>query len=118
MTRKHFNAFAEAIRKHNSGSGNQFDKHQIETLIEVFQEFNSRFNADRFREACKSETDKDETARNERILELAKEQHQRDGECEIDDNAVISEGGENGTYVQSWVWVDFADTDLDKDGAE
>lgn len=57
----------------------------------------------------------DETARNQRIKQLAREQHQSDGECEIDDNALISEGDDNGTYVQAWVWVDFSGTDLDKE---
>ena len=49
------------------------------------------------------EPDDDDTdpGRDERIKELAKEQWHRDGECEIDDNAVISEGDDNGTYVQA-----------------
>jgi len=53
------------------------------------------------------------------ILAMAHEQHHTDskeGELEIDDNAKLSEGDDNGTYVQAWVWVSFADTELDKEG--
>ena len=48
------------------------------------------------------------------IIELAREQHQKDGELEIDDDAKPSEGNDNGCYLQAWVWVDFADTKFDK----
>lgn len=62
-----------------------------------------------------------DNAREERIRELAREQHQVDGEVEIDDvigGAEISEGDDNGAYVRAWVWVDFSDTDLDKEDEE
>jgi hypothetical protein len=55
------------------------------------------------------------SARKTRIVNLAKLQCHRDGECEIDDTAAVSEGNENGAYVQAWVWVDFDGTDLDKE---
>lgn len=48
------------------------------------------------------------------IREMARDEHQREGEVEIDDNAILSEGDDNGTYVQAWVWVDFAGTKFDK----
>lgn len=35
----------------------------------------------------------------------AKEQYVRDGECEIDDDAVVSPGDDPGAYVMAWVWV-------------
>jgi hypothetical protein len=41
------------------------------------------------------------------IIELAREQWASDGEIEIDDNAIISEGEDPGAYVQAWVWVRF-----------
>jgi hypothetical protein len=56
--------------------------------------------------------------RREAILAMAREQHNtdsREGELEIDDNAKLSEGDDNGTYVQAWVWVSFAGTPLDKE---
>jgi hypothetical protein len=53
--------------------------------------------------------------REEYIRDLAKQQHHHDGECEIDHNAVISEGDDNGAYVQAWVWVEFAGSQLDKE---
>ena len=52
------------------------------------------------------------------IFALAKGQH-KDGELEIDDSAAIAVSGpdgDNGAYVSAWVWVDFADTPLDKFG--
>ena len=49
------------------------------------------------------------------IRTLAKNTIEKEGEIEIDDGAVISEAEEcNGAYVQSWAWVDFAGTPLDK----
>lgn len=33
------------------------------------------------------------------------DEHHRDGECEIDDGAVVSLSEDGGAYVQSWVWV-------------
>ena len=35
----------------------------------------------------------------------AKKQWERDGELEIDDNAVVSIGDDPGAYVAAWVWV-------------
>jgi hypothetical protein len=50
------------------------------------------------------------------ILEMARNDYDaRDGELEIDDNAVISHGEDNGAYVQAWVWVGFSGTRFDKD---
>lgn len=43
---------------------------------------------------------------NEEFIKAAREQYQQDGEVEIDDNAVVSRGSDNGAYVQAWVWVD------------
>ena len=49
------------------------------------------------------------------IIELARQQHEQEGLVEIDDNAQLSEGAENGCYVQAWVWVDFTGTQFDKE---
>lgn len=58
-------------------------------------------------------TDKE---REETILTIASDQNLfSDGECELAEPVVISEGEDNGAYVQAWVWVSFADTSLDKD---
>jgi hypothetical protein len=35
----------------------------------------------------------------------AKEQYHRDGECEINEDAVVSPGSDPGAYVMAWVWV-------------
>ena len=50
-----------------------------------------------------------------RIRELARAQYHEDGVCEIDDSSLISEGDDNGCYVEAWVWVDFSGTELDKE---
>lgn len=55
-----------------------------------------------------------EESRRSRIVELAKGKYEREGEVEIDDNAKLSEGSDNGTYVQAWVWVDFTGTPFNK----
>ena len=52
------------------------------------------------------------------IMELAREQCAQEGVVEIDDSAQVSEGEDNGCYVQAWVWVDFSDTDFDKEREE
>lgn len=49
------------------------------------------------------------------IIELAREQRQQEGLVEIDDEAKLSEGNDNGCYVGAWVWTDFSGTKLDKD---
>ena len=63
----------------------------------------------------KTNTKKESFERENHIIDLAKEQYHREGECEIEDSAIVSEGSDNGAYVQAWVWVDFADTELDKE---
>ncbi len=57
-------------------------------------------------------------ARRKAIVAMAFDIHVRDGEVEVDDNAVVSEGEDNGAYVQAWVWVDFARTEFDKEPEE
>lgn len=47
----------------------------------------------------------------EQMREAAERIHGRDGECEIDDNAVVSRGDDPGAYVQAWVWVYYADVE-------
>lgn len=37
--------------------------------------------------------------------ELATEQYHRDGSVEIDFEAVVSNGEDDGAYVAAWVWV-------------
>lgn len=46
-------------------------------------------------------------SRDTAIRELAKARHHVDGEIEIDPDAAISEGDDNGAYVQAWVWISF-----------
>jgi hypothetical protein len=51
--------------------------------------------------------------REQEIRALAGDQYGSD-EIEIDADARISEGDENGAFVRAWVWVDFSGTELDK----
>src|SRR5688572_11282438 len=37
---------------------------------------------------------------------------QRDGEIEIDDDAIVSRGEDPGAYVQAWVWVSYKDAGI------
>jgi hypothetical protein len=39
----------------------------------------------------------------------AKELYQTDGEIEVDSNARISRGDDEGAYVEAWVWVPLND---------
>lgn len=54
----------------------------------------------------------------EEMRELAGQQYGREGECEIDDDAVISRGEDNGAYVQAWVWVEYPETQDPNDSEE
>lgn len=54
--------------------------------------------------------------RDERIRDLAADQ--RGEGIEIIHDGEVSEVEDNGAYVQVWIWVDFAGTDLDKDREE
>lgn len=47
----------------------------------------------------------------EELIEKARDMYHRDGEIEIDNNAMTSRGDDPGAYVQAWVWVPF-----DEDG--
>lgn len=50
--------------------------------------------------------------REQDIYDLAVEQWSDDG---ADIVGPISEGDDNGAYIQAWLWVDFTGTELDKD---
>jgi hypothetical protein len=52
------------------------------------------------------------TPTDEQMRLAARQQWQREGEIEVDDNAEISRADDNfdkGAYVQAWVWVCDAD---------
>ena len=56
-----------------------------------------------------------EEERDALIVQMARDLHHVDGELEIDPGAAVSEGADNGAYVQAWVWVDFNGTTLCKE---
>lgn len=59
--------------------------------------------------------DPEVVARERKIGELAMATLTRsDGTLEFDPNPPVSEGDDNGAYVQAWAWVDFAGTEFDK----
>lgn len=55
-----------------------------------------------------------EVVRDEAIRELARNTIEKEGEIEIDSDALVSDGADNGAYVQAWVWVPFNGTALCK----
>lgn len=59
----------------------------------------------------------EEESRERKIRALAIERYRQAGELEIDEGAPISEGEDNGAFVQAWVWVDFTGTSLDKENS-
>ena len=56
--------------------------------------------------------------RREQIVEMAQESLGREGAIEFDDDAVVSEGSDNGAYVEGWIWLSFSGTPLDKERDE
>ena len=71
-------------------------------------------------ETIQQEPDKspNDLAREERIRQLAIERYgMGDTDIDIDADAIISDGDDNGAYVAAWVWVDFGGIEeLDKEG--
>lgn len=65
--------------------------------------------------------EQDSVQRATRIVEMAYEQHNKEGEVEVslehDPVNMLSEGDDNGCYVRAWVWVDFEGTEFDKEPA-
>lgn len=57
----------------------------------------------------------DEEKRRMAIVKLTKSIHCEDGELEIDEDAKLSEGDDNGCYVAAWVWCPFDGTEFDKE---
>jgi hypothetical protein len=54
-------------------------------------------------------------------VQRAEDTLHRDGEVEIDDGALVSNGDDAGAYVQAWVWVpddDDSDNTEEDDDAE
>jgi hypothetical protein len=56
--------------------------------------------------------------RREQIVEMARESLAREGEIEFDDDAIVSEGSDNGAYVEGWIWLSFEGTPLNKEKEE
>jgi hypothetical protein len=61
------------------------------------------------------ELSEEEGLRRAKIIDLAIEQHGMGEDCDVDSDAIVSEGDDNGCYVSAWVWVNFEGTDLDKE---
>jgi hypothetical protein len=51
------------------------------------------------------------------IFILAKRTVHDEGDLEIDDNCIVSEGDDYGAYVSAWKWVSFSDTELDQENS-
>ena len=73
-----------------------------------------KFFANRDGDERKANT-REERERHQSIVQMAKDEYHRDGEVEVDDTTVLSEGEDNGAYVCAWVWVGFTGTTYDKE---
>lgn len=74
-----------------------------------------RLAFENLQEAIK-EAREERDAQEQAFFEQAKEKWAEDGECELDDDAVVSLSESNlypsgiaGAYVQAWVWIDTAE---------
>lgn len=57
--------------------------------------------------------------RRQKIIEIAETMNWvGEGQVEIDADARLSEGDDNGCYVSGWIWCDYTDTEFDKACAE
>ena len=56
------------------------------------------------------------TKKQQAIFDLAKSTLEDEGDLEFDQYCAVSEGDDNGAYVQCWKWVGFAGTPLCKGG--
>ena len=56
--------------------------------------------------------------RRAKIVKLAREKLEKEGELEISPEAEVSDGDDNGCYVAAWVWMPFGGTEFDKEKAE
>jgi hypothetical protein len=50
--------------------------------------------------------------------DAAKKLHHREGELEIDDDAIVSKGDDPGAYVQAWIWVPNSDAGVEEEAEE
>lgn len=73
---------------------------------------------DTLQEPTTEEQVKADEQRRSEIVEMAREIHESEGTIEIDDNALVSDGADNGVYVAAWVWVPFDGTKFDREAKE
>lgn len=59
---------------------------------------------------------KDENA--VKYREQAHKEHNKDGECEVDTNGIVSVSDDGGAYVMAWVWVYDKDAGVVREAAE
>ncbi len=59
----------------------------------------------KIRTAFKSKVPRPRTKEDLRYIEKARKEYQEEGRIEIDDNAKVSKGEDDGAYVAAWVWV-------------
>jgi hypothetical protein len=51
-------------------------------------------------------------------IEAARQDHEKEGELEIDDLPLVSRSPDGGAYVQSWTWIDDCEIDCPEDDEE
>jgi hypothetical protein len=59
-----------------------------------------------------------DSEQDEKYREAARKLHHKDGECEIDDGAIVSLSDDGGAYVAAWVWVYDSDAGIEEEEEE
>lgn len=62
---------------------------------------------------CHPSAEDDEDISDQSYRDAAEILHGRDGVCEIDADAAVSKGDDDGAYVAAWVWVPSSDAQKD-----
>lgn len=111
MTKKHYEALADALET------SQARDVVIDAVAVVCARDNLSFKPALFKSIAKIDARSPEGKRRAELRQMADDQHGKEGGLEIDGDAAISEGDDNGAYVAAWLWVDFAGTKFDKEAA-
>lgn len=56
-----------------------------------------------------------EGSREAKIVAMADDKFGKEGDLEFDTDAEVSDGDDNGAYVQCWKWLDFKGTEFDRE---
>lgn len=66
-------------------------------------------------DALDKSNDERDCEREAKVIDCLPDRFRCSDDIDIDDSPIISEGDDNGAYVQAWIWAPFAGTELDKE---